>query len=94
MSVEIENLLQETRKFPPSKEFVSNAVAKPELYEEAKKGIPLLSREARISVALALVLYREILSEIEKAEEKNYPMFSIWILCWLTQNSLTTKSNS
>jgi acetyl-CoA synthetase len=37
MSVEIENLLQETRKFPPSKEFVSNAVAKPELYEEAKK---------------------------------------------------------
>lgn len=37
MSVEIENLLTETRKFPPSKEFVSNAVAKPELYEEAKK---------------------------------------------------------
>jgi len=37
MSVEIENLLQETRKFPPSKEFVSNAVAKPELYEEAKR---------------------------------------------------------
>lgn len=36
MSVEIENLLHETRKFPPSKEFVSNAVAKPELYEEAK----------------------------------------------------------
>jgi acetyl-CoA synthetase len=37
MSVEIENLLHETRKFPPSNEFVSNAVAKPELYEEAKK---------------------------------------------------------
>jgi acetyl-CoA synthetase len=36
MSVEIENLLHETRKFPPSKEFASNAVAKPELYEEAK----------------------------------------------------------
>lgn len=43
------------------------------LYEEAKKGIPLLSRNARIPVALALVLYREILSEIEKA---GYDIFS------------------
>ena len=36
MSVEIENLLHETRKFAPSAEFTANAVAKPELYEHAK----------------------------------------------------------
>lgn len=33
---EIENLLHETRRFAPSSEFVANAIAKPELYEEAK----------------------------------------------------------
>ena len=32
----IENLLHETRRFPPSPEFVAQAVAKPELYSEAK----------------------------------------------------------
>ena len=37
MSVEIDNLLHETRKFPPSQEFVSTAIAKPELYEAAKQ---------------------------------------------------------
>jgi acetyl-CoA synthetase len=36
MSVEIENLLSETRKFPPSPQFASQAIAKPELYEQAK----------------------------------------------------------
>ena len=36
MSVEIENLLSETRRFPPSAEFVAQAIAKPELYEQAK----------------------------------------------------------
>ena len=36
MSVEIENLLSETRKFPPSAEFAGQAIAKPELYEQAK----------------------------------------------------------
>jgi acetyl-CoA synthetase len=36
MSVEIENLLSETRRFPPSPEFVAQAIAKPELYEQAK----------------------------------------------------------
>ena len=37
MSVEheIENLLKEDRRFPPSDEFVANAIAKPELYEQA-----------------------------------------------------------
>jgi acetyl-CoA synthetase len=38
MSVEhgIENLLHEERRFEPSKEFVANAIATPELYEQAK----------------------------------------------------------
>ncbi len=38
MSVErgIENLLHEDRRFEPSKEFASNAIAQPELYEQAK----------------------------------------------------------
>jgi acetyl-CoA synthetase len=38
MSVEheIANLLRETRRFEPSKEFVANAIAKPELYAQAK----------------------------------------------------------
>ncbi|MDG2497455.1 MAG: acetate--CoA ligase [Aquiluna sp.] len=33
---EIENLLHETRTFAPSKEFSSNAIAQPEIYEQAK----------------------------------------------------------
>jgi acetyl-CoA synthetase len=38
MSVEhgIENLLHEERRFEPSKEFAANAIAQPELYEQAK----------------------------------------------------------
>ena len=36
MSVEIENLLSETRRFPPSQQFASQAIAKPELYDQAK----------------------------------------------------------
>ena len=36
MSVEIENLLSENRRFAPSAQFVANAVAKPELYAQAK----------------------------------------------------------
>ena len=32
----IENLLHESRRFPPSPEFVAQAIAKPELYAEAK----------------------------------------------------------
>jgi acetyl-CoA synthetase len=39
MSVEpeIENLLHETRKFPPTADFVATAIAKPQLYEAAKQ---------------------------------------------------------
>ncbi|NBU23156.1 MAG: acetate--CoA ligase [Actinobacteria bacterium] len=33
---EISNLLHETRRFAPSSKFVANAIAKPELYQEAK----------------------------------------------------------
>jgi acetyl-CoA synthetase len=36
MSVEIENLLSENRRFAPSTQFVASAVAKPELYTQAK----------------------------------------------------------
>ena len=38
MSVEheIENLLHETRRFAPAQDFVANAIAKPELYDNAK----------------------------------------------------------
>jgi acetyl-CoA synthetase len=32
----IENLLHESRRFPPPEEFVAQAIAKPELYSEAK----------------------------------------------------------
>ncbi|MBK5238467.1 MAG: AMP-binding protein, partial [Actinomycetales bacterium] len=37
MSEQIDNLLHEDRRFPPSAEFVSNAVAQPEIYAEAKE---------------------------------------------------------
>ncbi len=36
MSEQIDNLLHEVRRFPPSAEFVANAVAPPEIYAEAK----------------------------------------------------------
>jgi acetyl-CoA synthetase len=36
MSVQIDHLLNESRRFPPTPEFAAQAVAKPELYEAAK----------------------------------------------------------
>ena len=36
MSTTIDSLLHENRHFPPSAEFVANAIAKPEIYEQAK----------------------------------------------------------
>src|SRR6185312_1453279 len=36
MADTIDNLLHESRRFPPSDEFAAGAVAKPELYDQAK----------------------------------------------------------
>ena len=35
MSSQIDHLLDETRKFPPSEEFVAQTITSPELYERA-----------------------------------------------------------
>ena len=37
MSEQIDNLLHEARRFPPSAEFMANAIAKPEIYSDAKQ---------------------------------------------------------
>ena len=44
---EIENLLSENRRFPPSAEFQASAIAQPGLYDEAKDSVAFWAKQAK-----------------------------------------------